>query len=115
VRKMIKLEKEKEAISMYGNSVSISMFNKGKANKIFQEVNADGATAVLKNNKRIAVILSPAEFDGLIEKLEDYELMIEAVERINVSNEKKASMEDVMKKMDITQEDLDNTDVSIDI
>lgn len=112
---MIKTKKKKEVICKNDNSVSISMFNKCKANKIFEDVNAKGAKAVFKNNKKIAVIVSPKVFNEMIEKLEDYELMIKAVKRINASNEKKVSMEDVMKEMGISQEDLDNTDVSVDI
>ena len=113
---MNKTEKDKRNSKMYSNLVSISSFNKGQANKIFEEVKVTGVTAVLKNNKRIGVIVSPSIYDEMIEKLEDYELMLVAEKRVNsVKNNESVSMKNVMKMTGITEEDLDKTKENIDI
>ena len=43
------------------NTVSISLFNKGLAGKIFDEVKLSGAKVVMKNNSAECVLLSPEE------------------------------------------------------
>lgn len=43
------------------DTVSITHFNKGKAGKIFREVNETGAKAVMKNNVPECVLMSPKE------------------------------------------------------
>ena len=62
---------------MYSNNlldtfVPISRFNRGEANKIFDEVKETGYKVVVKNNIPICVLLSPEryrEIEGIIEKL----------------------------------------------
>jgi len=112
---MNKTAKEKRVIEMYRNPVSISSFNKGQANKIFEEVNIAGVMTVLKNNKRIGVIMSPSTFDEMIGKIEDYELILEAEKRVKSMGNNTVSMNNVMKMMGITEEDLEKTEVNIDI
>ena len=99
----------------YIEPVSISMFNQGKANKIFEEVKTEGIKAVLKNNKRIGMIVSPSKYDEMTEMIEDCRLLLIAMNRIKKNNKKAVPMSDVMKRFGITQEDLDETDVDIDI
>ena len=48
--------------------VPISRFNKGEANKIFEEVKKDGVKIVLKNNQPIGVIMTPEMYESLIKK-----------------------------------------------
>ena len=42
--------------------VSITLFNQGQASKQFHRVNKEGPLAVVKNNKPVAIILSPEEY-----------------------------------------------------
>ena len=48
--------------------VPISRFNKGEANKIFEEVKKDGVKIVLKNNQPIGVIMTPEMYESLVNK-----------------------------------------------
>lgn len=48
--------------------VPISRFNKGEANKIFEEVKEEGVKIVLKNNQPIGVILTPEMYESLLKK-----------------------------------------------
>ena len=63
--------------------VPISRFNKGEAGKIFQEVAAKGMKIVLKNNNPECVLLKPEKYEELLEKIENLELYIEAMKRLN--------------------------------
>ena len=47
--------------------VPISRFNKGEANKIFEEVKRDGFKVVIKNNQPIGVIMAPELYESLLE------------------------------------------------
>ena len=90
------------------STVSISDFNKGLAGKIFKSVNEDGAKVVMKNNKAECVLLSPKEYVELMDKIEDLEDYIMALERESQPNEKTYTLEEVEKKFGITKDDLDN-------
>lgn len=48
-------------------TVSISLFNRGFAGKIFEEVKKNGAKVVMKNNSPECVLLSPEEYIKLME------------------------------------------------
>ncbi|WP_312653877.1 type II toxin-antitoxin system Phd/YefM family antitoxin [Proteiniclasticum sp.] len=109
------MSKIAESRTLYNEPVSISSFNQGKANKIFEEVNTEGIKVVLKNNKRIGVIVSPSKYDEMTELLEDCKLVLLAMNRMKSNHKKPVPMSDVMKRFGITQEDLDDTDVDIDI
>lgn len=86
--------------------VPISRFNKGEANRIFEEVNATGPKIVLKNNKPTCVLVPPEEYERMLERLEDYELLTEAQKRMENEPENTFSQEEIMKRFGITQEDL---------
>ena len=51
------------------NTVSISLFNRGLAGKIFNEVKHYGAKVVMKNNTPECVLLSPEEYIRLLDEL----------------------------------------------
>lgn len=76
--------------------ISISRFNKGEANKIFEEVNATGAKVVLKNNKPACVLISPEEYEQMLETIENYKLLMEIEKRLETSKET-LSQSDVME------------------
>lgn len=88
--------------------VSISQFNKGYASRIFDKLKEKKQMVVLKNNEPAAILLSPEEYARLAEAEEDYLLLCEAVRCMEQSkNEPVFSMEEVMKELGITQEELD--------
>ena len=65
--------------------VPISRFNKGEANKIFDEVTASGCKIVVKNNKPVCLLLSPERYEAIMETLSDYMLFVEAEKRLGAS------------------------------
>lgn len=93
--------------------IPISRFNKGEANKIFEEVNATGTKVVLKNNKPTCVLIPPREYEKMLEAIEDYELLMEAQKRM-LSESEIISQEDVMKKFGISQEDVNAAEAEIE-
>lgn len=89
------------------NTVSISMFNKGLAGKIFDEVKKFGAKVVMKNNEPACVLLSPEEYIALMDELNDAKLMAIAAERLdNYDPSKNISEEEMMRRFGITESDL---------
>ena len=48
-------------MSAIENTISISLFNRGLAGKIFSDVRRTGAKVVMKNNAPECVLLSPKE------------------------------------------------------
>ena len=69
-------------ISAIEDTVSISEFNHGFAEKIFSDVRKKGPKVVLRNNSAEAVIISPDEYVQIMEDLNDYLLLSSAVERM---------------------------------
>ena len=65
------------------NTVSISLFNKGLAGKIFDEVRLSGAKVVMKNNTAECVLLSPEEYLHLIDSVNETKATMTAVERLS--------------------------------
>jgi PHD/YefM family antitoxin component YafN of YafNO toxin-antitoxin module len=108
---MSKALKEK----MYSNPVSISLFNKGKASKIFDEVSTEGSKVVLKNNKPVGVILTPELFISLQDRIEDLTLLLEAYKRVNSGTKKTVSFSSTMDRLGLTNEDLENISIDLDI
>lgn len=93
------------------NTVSISLFNKGLAGKVFDEVKKTGAKLVIKNNNPEAVIMSPEEYISLVDELNDAKLLAEATLRMqNVDLSKAIPREEVLRRLGITQADLDEMD-----
>ena len=68
------------------NTVSISMFNKGLAGKIFADVRSFGAKVVMKNNAPECVLLSPDEYIKLMDEVNDARLLAMAANRMNHFN-----------------------------
>lgn len=95
--------------------VPISRFNRGEANKIFNELNESeqGCKVVLKNNIPACVLLQPDRYERMVEALEDYALYIEAQKRLQ-ETEGFLHSEEVMESLGIRQSDLDDVDVEIE-
>ena len=94
-------------VGMMNAMIPITRFNKGEANKIFDEVEHAGTKIVVKNNKPACVLLSPSQYENLMEMLSDYMLYTEAELRMenNVPKEN-ISHEDMLKELGITRDEL---------
>jgi len=64
------------------NTVSISLFNRGLAGKIFEEVKHSGPKVVMKNNTAECVLLSPEEYICLLDEVNDARLLATAAKRM---------------------------------
>ena len=95
--------------------VPITRFNKGEANKIFDEVSRDGFRYVVKNNQVKCILISPEAYDKLIDELEDYYDAKRAEERLAQRSGNTLSMKEMAKKYSINGEDLEGIpDVTIE-
>lgn len=97
--------------------VPISRFNRGEANKIFDELNESeqGCKVVLKNNIPACVLIQPDRYERMVEALEDYALYIEAQKRLQETETQGfLSSEEVMESLGIKKSDLDEVDVEIE-
>lgn len=102
-------------VGMMKKIVPITRFNKGEANKIFDEVQSTGTKIVMKNNRPACVLVSPEQYESLIEMLSDYLLLAEADRRMAANSDaENISHEDMMRSLSITQEELDAVDVEIE-
>ena len=95
--------------------VPISRFNKGEANKIFEEVRETGFKVVLKNNVPACVLLKPEVYENMLETIEDYRLLQEAEKRMeNVKQEDYILQEAVLSEFGVNKANLDDIDVEIE-
>lgn len=93
------------------NTVSISLFNKGQAGKIFEEVKKTGTKVVMKNNNPECVLLAIEEYLEFMEEVENARLLAKALERLEESKlEDAISQEEILKQFNISQEDLKDFD-----
>ena len=61
--------------NLLNNLVSVTMFNQGQASKIFNRLQTEKQIIVLKNNNPTAILLSPDEYDRLLNLAADGEKM----------------------------------------
>jgi len=102
-------------ISAINNTIPITMFNRGAAGKIFEEVKKTGAKVVMKNNTAECVLISPEDYVQLIDELNDAKLLTLASERLAHFNiDECISEEEVDKKFGFTPEMLDNDEVEFE-
>ena len=95
-------------ISAIQNTVPISLFNKGLAGKIFEEVKQAGAKVVIKNNVAECVLLSPQEYVDLMNEVNEAKLLSLAIERMEHFNaDNLISEKNVMSEFGISDRDLD--------
>lgn len=101
-------------VNMMNAMVPITRFNKGEAAKIFDEVKRTGAKIVVKNNRPACILLSPSQYETLMEMLSDYMLLVEAEKRVAANdNTENISHEEMMREVGLTDADL--ADVKADI
>lgn len=100
---------------MLKTMVPISRFNKGEANKIFEEVEKTGTKIVVKNNKPACVLISPTQYESLMEMLSDFTLRKEAEARMeHYDASENRTQEQMMQEFGITQGELDAVDVELE-
>lgn len=93
------------------NTVPISMFNRGLAGQVFEEVKKTGAKVVMKNNAAECVLLSPEEYVRLMDEINDARLLALAEERWEKFDRSTAiSEEEMYRRVGIRKEDLDKLD-----
>lgn len=90
------------------DTISISLFNRGLAGKIFEDVKQSGAKVVMKNNSAECVLMSPDEYVKLMDEVNDARLLSIANERMqNFNPTNLISREDLYKELGITEDDLE--------
>lgn len=93
------------------NTISISLFNRGLAGKIFADVKAHGAKVVMKNNAPECVLLSPDEYIRLLDEADDARLLNAATERMSHYNPSTLVTQDqVDLEFGFSPSDYENTD-----
>ena len=94
--------------------VPITRFNRGEANKIFDEVRESGCKVVVKNNVPACVLLTPSRYQAMVDLIEDQRLLAIAEERLRNDTGEYTSFEDILAKDGLTLEDLDNDDTPME-
>lgn len=91
------------------DTISISLFNRGLAGKIFEEVKRTGAKVVMKNNAAECVLLSPDEYVCLMDEVNDARLITLAANRLsNFDSDSVINEEEMNQKLGVKPEDLKN-------
>lgn len=98
-------------VSAIKQTISISMFNRGLAGKIFSDVKKNGAKVVMKNNAAECVLLSPDEYVKLMDEVNDARLLAVAMQRLEHMDITKCIPSDVVnQELGISEEDLMSAD-----
>ncbi|MDR3289048.1 MAG: type II toxin-antitoxin system Phd/YefM family antitoxin [Peptococcaceae bacterium] len=87
--------------------IPISRFNKGEANKIFDEVRASGCKIVVKNNAPACVLITPERYKEMVDALEDGYLLSLALEREANDTGDTHSMEELLAEDGLTLADIE--------
>lgn len=102
------------AVLQTKNLVPISCFDEGGASRIFDAVEHDGPMVVMNNDHPVCVLLSPKQYEVMIEMLSDAFLLEEAESRMAMNDDtKNIRQEEMMRTLGIRQEELDTIDVEI--
>jgi len=95
--------------------VPITRFNRGEANKIFEEVRESGCKVVVKNNIPACVMLTPEKFKAMVDMIEDQALLAVAESRMEYNSPDMRSFEEIIAKDGFTLADIDSMeDVEIE-
>jgi PHD/YefM family antitoxin component YafN of YafNO toxin-antitoxin module len=94
-------------MSAITDTIPISLFNRGLAGKIFEEVKQCGAKVVMKNNTAECVLLSPDEYVRLKDEVNDARLLTIAAERMaHYDPATVISNDEMNRRLGVTDEDL---------
>ena len=95
--------------------VPISRFNKGEANKIFDEVRLSGYKVVVKNNAPACILLTPESYQEMLDIIDDQYLLALAEERLKNDNGATYSFDEILADNGLTRTDIDEMeDVEIE-
>ncbi|MGI5173542.1 type II toxin-antitoxin system Phd/YefM family antitoxin [Treponema sp. HNW] len=100
-------------VNILDSIIPIGRFNKGEAHKIFSEVKKKGLRIVVKNNVPECILISPRDYQNILDDYENLLLLTEAQKR-ETDNAVPISQEEILKKYNISQSDLDDIDVELD-
>lgn len=100
-------------VNILDSIIPISRFNKGEANRIFSDVKKFGTRIVVKNNVPECILMSPQSYQQMMDEYEDAILAAESVKRLS-QNVEYANHEDVMKRLGISEADLDDVEVELE-
>ena len=96
-------------VSAIRDTVPITMFNRGLAGKVFEDVKRTGAKVVMKNNAAECVLLSPEEYTRLMDELNDARLAALASERMASQHpDALVSEAEMARRLEITDEEIDS-------
>lgn len=96
------------ASSLLQNMTPISELSRGGAAKVFERLADETPQTIIRNNKPIGVILTPAAFSRLLETEENYLLLCEAMDRMEKEGDAPTtSLRDLAKDDKIGQAELD--------
>ena len=84
--------------------VPITRFNRGEANRIFDELRETGYKVVVKNNTPTCVLLTPERYREMMEQIENYRLLALVEEREKHDSGITYSADEVYKKLNITSD-----------
>lgn len=91
------------------DTISISLFNRGLAGKIFDDVKQSGAKVVMKNNAAECVLMSPDEYVKLMDEVNDARLLTVANARMqNFNKDSLISGKELYEELGITKEEFDS-------
>lgn len=95
-----------DSADILNDMVSQTDFSKGKTSDIFKKLQTSKRIVVLKNNKPSAILLSPDEYARLAEDEENLRLLLLAEKRLEESNGKSISFEEILKEDNLSLDDL---------
>jgi len=87
--------------------IPITRFNRGEANKIFDEVQESGCKIVVKNNNPTCVLLAPERFKAMVDMIEDQYLLTVAEERMKYDVGETRTFDEVLSNDGLTFADID--------
>ncbi|MCL2707605.1 MAG: type II toxin-antitoxin system Phd/YefM family antitoxin [Defluviitaleaceae bacterium] len=96
--------------------VPISRFNKGEANKVFDEVRLSGYKIVVKNNAPACILLAPESYQEMLDIIDDQYLLALANERLKNDIGTAYSFDEILAKDGLSITDVDAMeDVEIEL
>ncbi len=97
------------------STVPISLFNKGLAGRIFDDVKKTGAKVVMRNNTPECVLISPEEYIRLNDEYNDAKLLSLVAERIDgYDPDDVIPAEEVYRELGITDEAIEAAEVEFE-
>ena len=92
-------------VSAIDGMFSVTDFNKGKANQIFDSIKTNRIGIVVKNNKPECILLSPEEYKRIMRIIEDHEDYSLALQRLS-NNDMSQALSSREVFFDVADDDL---------